>query len=302
MPSIFLSHSSVDKPFARRLAHELGRLNVRVWIDEAELKVGDSLIEKIGAAIDEMDFFGVVLSRRSVVSEWVQRELRAALTREFSNGNTVVLPILVERVEIPAFLRDKVYADFTSTANFDLSVARLLVAIHGHKNANDAAEETPITPVLLKSDEFYSDLDTAIRSFYGRRVYFAPGIPPAILERATSSCGYSKDILCVIDYENSTFFKKGRTVIMFSREGIHFGGRARYGGGLSSGMVRYEEVKETPIYGGWTSTVGAQGSNRTIYHIQFGEKTIGVPGGPQSVGDVAKLIAMVRIIIDKHTV
>jgi hypothetical protein len=300
MPSIFLSHSSGDKPFARKLAQELSRLNVKVWIDEAELKIGDSLIQKIGAAIDQMDFVGVVLSKHSVVSEWVQRELRAALTREFSDGKTVVLPILIERVEVPTFLRDKVYADFTSTANFDLSVARLLVAIHGHKNAGDAAKR-PNTPVLLKSDEFYSDLETAIRSFYDRRVYFAPGIPPPILERATSSCGYSKDILCVIDYENSWFLKKGRTVIMFSREGIHFGGRFRYGNPLS-GLVRYEDVKETPIYGTWKSEPGLRGETRSIDYIHFGGKEMHVPNGSQKVRDVTRLIAMVRIIIDKYTV
>jgi hypothetical protein len=53
MPSIFLSHSSRDKFFVRELAKKLQDAGVEVWIDEAELKIGDSLTQKIGRAIDE---------------------------------------------------------------------------------------------------------------------------------------------------------------------------------------------------------------------------------------------------------
>ena len=45
-PSVFMSHSHTDKPFARRLSADLGALGAHVWLDEAELKVGDSLFER----------------------------------------------------------------------------------------------------------------------------------------------------------------------------------------------------------------------------------------------------------------
>ena len=44
--SIFLSHNYRDKPFVRTLAQDLSAMGVRVWLDEAELKVGDSLITR----------------------------------------------------------------------------------------------------------------------------------------------------------------------------------------------------------------------------------------------------------------
>ena len=47
MSSIFLSHNSVDKPFVRKLANDLRRRGHYAWVDEAEIKVGDSLIDKI---------------------------------------------------------------------------------------------------------------------------------------------------------------------------------------------------------------------------------------------------------------
>jgi hypothetical protein len=129
MPSIFLSHNSNDKFFVRELAERLAAQGVTVWVDEAELRVGDSLTEKIGGALKSNDFVGVVLSANSVASEWVKRELQVAMQREFAEKRVVVLPILIERVEVPAFLSDKLYADFTSPDKFNDALARLLTAL-----------------------------------------------------------------------------------------------------------------------------------------------------------------------------
>ena len=63
MSSIFLSHNSVDKPFVRKLANDLRRGGHYAWVDEAEIKVGDSLIDKIEEGIDNTDFFGVTISK-----------------------------------------------------------------------------------------------------------------------------------------------------------------------------------------------------------------------------------------------
>jgi hypothetical protein len=73
-----------------------------------------------------MKYFGVVLAHNSIKSEWVQTELRIALSRELSGRNVVVLPILMESVEIPVFLRDKVYADFTTPEKAEKAFSHLL--------------------------------------------------------------------------------------------------------------------------------------------------------------------------------
>jgi hypothetical protein len=126
MSSIFLSHNHNDKPFVRRLADSLRAQGVRVWVDEAEIGVGDSLIEKIENAIDDMEYVGVVLSPESVDSQWVKREVRQALTDEIANRRVKVLPILFNNCKIPGFLRDKLYADFRPGADFDVGVQALV--------------------------------------------------------------------------------------------------------------------------------------------------------------------------------
>lgn len=112
MASIFLSHSHVDKPFARRLANDLVRIGIRVWIDEAEIRVGDSLIEKIREGIDSVQYVGVVLSKTSVKSEWVKKEVDIAMNQEIEGKRVKVLPLLVDDCDPPGFLKGKRYADF----------------------------------------------------------------------------------------------------------------------------------------------------------------------------------------------
>lgn len=129
MLGVFISHNHLDKTFVRRLGADLAAHGVRPWIDEAEMNIGDSLISKIGAAIDEMDYFGIVLSPRSVGSAWVVQELEQALADQLASRRIKVLPILLEKCEIPGFLRGKVYADFTHFARYDESFARILKTV-----------------------------------------------------------------------------------------------------------------------------------------------------------------------------
>lgn len=129
MSYVFLSHSHADKPFARRLAADLRANGHSVWIDEAEINIGDSLIEKIRGGLDQVSHVCALLSRVSVASVWVQRELDIASNREIDERRVVVLPLLLEDVELPGFLRGKRYADFRDEASYSASLENLLKAL-----------------------------------------------------------------------------------------------------------------------------------------------------------------------------
>jgi len=114
MTSVFISHSWSDKPLARKIGQTLRRFGVRVWLDEAEIKLGDSLIEKIRKGIDTVEFVIALLSKRAVESEWVKRELEVAMSQEIEGKRVKVLPILAEPCSLPGFLKGKLYADMSS--------------------------------------------------------------------------------------------------------------------------------------------------------------------------------------------
>lgn len=127
--SIFLSHNKEDKEFVRRLADDLRRAGVTAWVDEAEIRIGDSIIRKIQEGIVGSEYLGVVLSPNSVSSRWVQEELNSVMNLQITGQGKTVLPLLYRSCEIPLFLRDKVYADFTGSNNYEFVLRQLLSRI-----------------------------------------------------------------------------------------------------------------------------------------------------------------------------
>ena len=90
---IFISHASEDKAaVARPLAEILKRRGLRVWLDEAELHLGDSLRQKIDDGLSKSRFGVVVLSPAFFAKNWPQMELDALVARE-EMGVKVVLPV-----------------------------------------------------------------------------------------------------------------------------------------------------------------------------------------------------------------
>ena len=129
-PTVFLSHSHTDKAFARSLAGRLRECLIDVWLDEAELRVGDSLLGSLMNSIEKVDFVLIVLSPASIRSQWVREEFNAAMSRQIAERRIGVLPLLKKKCRIPSFLRDRVYADFTTpyrrSKNFPFLVDSIL--------------------------------------------------------------------------------------------------------------------------------------------------------------------------------
>jgi hypothetical protein len=100
-----------------------------VWLDEAELKVGDSLFERIETALDDVNHLAVIMSPESVASQWVREELRQAFHGRLSGRDIRILPILLKDCEIPGFLREKLYADFRDEASYESALQRLAESV-----------------------------------------------------------------------------------------------------------------------------------------------------------------------------
>lgn len=131
MPSIFLSHNSIDKPFVEKLAKDLRLLGVNVWFDKWEINVGDSILWKIEEGIRENEYLGVVCSPESIKSIWVKAELAAAWQKQLKSNKVIVIPIFYRDCDLPLFLSDRKYADFRVDYQSGL---RELAALFGIKH------------------------------------------------------------------------------------------------------------------------------------------------------------------------
>lgn len=113
---LFISHASEDKDgFVRPLTAALRQRGIDVWLDEAELKLGDSLRRKIDQGLAGSKFGLVVLSKSFFAKSWPQYELDGLVAREV-DGQKVILPIWLglTRQEVANFsptLSDRLAAD-----------------------------------------------------------------------------------------------------------------------------------------------------------------------------------------------
>ena len=93
---VFISHASEDKDaVVRPLAEELERLGAKVWYDEFELQIGDSLRESIDEGLSQSRYGVVVISEAFFGKNWTEYELNGLTARDMGS-NKVVLPLWYE--------------------------------------------------------------------------------------------------------------------------------------------------------------------------------------------------------------
>lgn len=138
--SCFLSHSSADYAFVRRLYDDLKAANVRVWYAEEDLEPGAKLVWTFDEKIRGHDRLLLVLSASAIGSGWVQSEVATALTRERIEKRDILIPVRIDDTVMDEEhdswarpLRDGVYIlDFTQWEDagvYRKTLARLLRAL-----------------------------------------------------------------------------------------------------------------------------------------------------------------------------
>ena len=90
---VFLSYASEDKDeVAVPLTEHLTSRGLRVWLDEFELTVGDSLRRSIDKGLSGAAFGVVILSPAYLSKAWTGRELDGLVARD-DGSRTLILPV-----------------------------------------------------------------------------------------------------------------------------------------------------------------------------------------------------------------
>jgi len=91
---VFICHASEDKvDFVEPLTNALKEAGIKVWYDRFELKLGDSLRDKIDEGLANSLYGVVVLSSSFFKKEWPKTELDALVSRQNEDGKKLILPI-----------------------------------------------------------------------------------------------------------------------------------------------------------------------------------------------------------------
>ena len=78
MNKIFLSYSHDDVAVARELLASLADTSISGWMDQADIASGEAISRKVRESIHQASVVLVLVTARSIGSNWVQFEVGAA--------------------------------------------------------------------------------------------------------------------------------------------------------------------------------------------------------------------------------
>jgi hypothetical protein len=127
---IFISYSHDDKDFSDKLASMLLSYDLQIWRDSKDIRIGGNILKSIYEGIKNTSHFCCIISLSSIKSAWVEEELSYAKIRQLGDTSLEIVPILIDKVEIPDFLKAYRCA---------------------HLEDRDLSEENPEFSILLKT-------------------------------------------------------------------------------------------------------------------------------------------------------
>lgn len=138
--SIFISHSSADKPVVRRLAEALRAKGFTVWLDENELRPGHELETVIKRTIETVDWFILVSSASAVKSPWVRKELVHALQ---DHPDRKSIGLLIARADgVPWSEKTPALDDVDLSQDFERGLAGLIGELERHRVHHTTNQDT----------------------------------------------------------------------------------------------------------------------------------------------------------------
>lgn len=111
MAKVFVSHRRADAALAERLANDLRKFGHEVWLDDDDIRPGDSIVGKIESGLDGAQYLVLCYSSSGVSSPWTSREWMSTLARQLDGAGVKVIPVRLTGITAPTILADIKYAD-----------------------------------------------------------------------------------------------------------------------------------------------------------------------------------------------
>jgi len=107
--SVFISYSKDARPWAEKLSESLENKGVPTWTDFKSIKPGQRWIVEIQRALDDAQYFLIVIGPKNQIGEWQDREWQGALQRTWADPKKQIIPVLIDNATPPSFLRNWVF-------------------------------------------------------------------------------------------------------------------------------------------------------------------------------------------------
>jgi hypothetical protein len=108
---VFLSYNRADREVARRVGAQLRLVSADVWLDEWEIRAGDSIPGKVNDALATVDTVIVIWSSNASRSKWVRAELETAIQSGIEDESLRVIPVILDDTPLPPLIRRLKWVD-----------------------------------------------------------------------------------------------------------------------------------------------------------------------------------------------
>lgn len=135
MASVFLSHSSKDKPFVRELFQRLTRDGVTCFFDEESIEWGANWVRELENGIDLCEYIVLVLSPNFLASKWAEIERTASMADDPDGLRRKLRPLTLAQCRsdpsFPRFLRQVQALDVSTPDLFDKHYSKICRGLGG---------------------------------------------------------------------------------------------------------------------------------------------------------------------------
>lgn len=150
--SCFISYSNHDENFVKKLHSDLLGKGVRCWFAPEDMKIGERIRSSIDKSINKHDKLLLVLSKHSIASQWVEKEVETAFELESRQGQTILFPIRIDHVVMDTEIawaadirRTRHIGDFTHWGNTNMYGEELSRLLSSLKKTNQQKRPNPNT-------------------------------------------------------------------------------------------------------------------------------------------------------------
>src|SRR3974390_339744 len=121
---VFLSHSTKDADFVKKLAHAMEANGFTPWLCEIDIEISATFVAEISRGLKESDLTLLVWSPDAANSVWTQQEWTAILKREVEQSRIRLGLIMLRQSDLPPLLDTKNFID--ARADHDAAIRRTL--------------------------------------------------------------------------------------------------------------------------------------------------------------------------------
>jgi len=172
-PNVFVSHASEDKDrFVTEFARKLRGHGINAWLDEWEILLGDSLVDKVfERGIRNAQVVVIILSRNSIKKPWVKAEVEASVMKRIEEGIKIILIVLDGLVhnEIPTSLKSFLYERITDLNDYNTELKRVIDAIYGYTNKPALGSAPAYIQNPIRQIPGLSRIDSLLLKMVGRQ-------------------------------------------------------------------------------------------------------------------------------------